>query len=119
MGFPGTASVALPIAPVTLSTAPNFPTGALALSGSANVGVPIPADVVVRDYLQQTTTITFNNVSAGETLQINLPVTTTLSSVPEPASMTLMALGGARWRPVRRGCGDGNFERPPEAKTTR
>jgi PEP-CTERM motif len=103
----GTATVSLPPSPLTLSTAPNFPTGGLELAGSASNIATIPPGVVYQGYLQQTTTIIFNNVAAGETLQISLPITTSLTTVPEPGSFTLLLIGGvvttagAVWRRKR------------------
>jgi hypothetical protein len=94
MGFPPTATVSLPPSPVTLSTAPNFPTGGLELNGSANTVVTLPPGLSYRGFLEQTTTITFNNVTSGQTLQISFPLNTSLSSVPEPGSCALLALGG-------------------------
>ncbi len=100
--IPGSVAVTLPGSPIPLSTAPNFPTGGLELSGSANSVVTIPEGYVYQDYLEQTATITFDNVTAGETLQIQLPVSASLTPVPEPASLVLLGLGvllttGAAW----------------------
>lgn len=55
---------------LAFTTAPNFPTGGLNLSGSQSTVVSIPAGNIYHGYLDQVTTITFENVSAGETLQI-------------------------------------------------
>jgi PEP-CTERM motif len=104
----GTATVSLPPSPLTLSTAPSFPTGGTELSGSASGIATIPPGVVYRGYLEQMTTIVFNNVTAGETLQISLPIASSLTSVPEPGSFTLLLIGGvattagAVWRRKRR-----------------
>ncbi len=105
----GSATVTLPGSPVPLSTAPDFPTGGLELSGSQTSVVTLPAGMVYQGYLEQVTTITFNNVSAGETLQIQLPDNTSLTPapVPEPGSLTPMLAGVAAiaavcWRKYRR-----------------
>jgi PEP-CTERM motif len=102
----GSATVTLPVSPIPLSRAASFPTGGLELTGSASSVVTIPAGFVYRDYLEQTTTLTFDHVTAGETLQIQLPDNTSLNAVPEPGSLTLLGLGGllttgAAWRRKR------------------
>jgi hypothetical protein len=95
IGIPGSATVSLPPSPVSLPTAPNFPTGGLNLSGSANAIATIPSEFSpYENFLEQTTTILFNNVTAGQTLQISLPISTSLTSVPEPGSVTLLSIGG-------------------------
>ncbi len=104
--IPGSVAVILPGSPIPLSTATNFPSGGLELSGSANSVVTIPDGYVYQGYLEQTTMITFENVTAGETLQIQLPVSASLTPVPEPASWVLLGLGvllitGAAWRRKR------------------
>jgi hypothetical protein len=94
IGIPGTATVSLPPSPVSLPTAPSFPTGGLELMGAANAIATIPPGFVFENFLEQTTTIIFDNVTAGETLQISLPISTSLTSVPEPGSFTLLLIGG-------------------------
>ena len=76
----------------------------------------LPAGMVYQGYLEQVTTITFDNVSAGETLQIQLPDNTSLTAVPEPGSMTPMLAGAATiaavcWRKFGRWAGRSGLQR--------
>jgi hypothetical protein len=93
-GIPGSATVSLPPSPVSLPTAPSFPIGGVELMGSANTIVTIPSGFIYENFLEQTTSIIINNVTTGETLQISLPISTSLQSIPEPGAFTLVLIGG-------------------------
>src|SRR5260370_278414 len=69
-----TAAVSVPASPMPLPlAAPGFPTGSLELSGSASTFVALDPGLIFRLDLEQVTTITFDNVTPGETLLIHLP----------------------------------------------
>ena len=66
-----------------------------------------PLVFVFEGYLEQLTTIKVDNVVAGETIDIHLPNTTSLTSaVPEPGSLALLGIGllfkcGVAWQRKR------------------
>jgi hypothetical protein len=93
---PGTtATASIASLPETLPTAtPDFPLSALHLQASATTPTTIPADTFVQ-FLGQSTTIQFDGLTVGETIDINLPDDSSLTpgAVPEPQSLTLWGLG--------------------------
>ena len=104
----GFNSVALPSSPVSLPVAgANFPTGGLEQTGSSSSIATVPPGFVFEGYLEQLTTIKVDNVVAGETIDIHLPNTTSLTSaVPEPGSLALLGIGllfkcGVAWQRKR------------------
>ena len=83
-----TASVSLISSPVSLPTVP--PNGLYELAGSSSTSLTIDPGYAGQYYIEQTTTISFSGVTAGEVLQIHLPDNTSLFSVPEPSSLSML-----------------------------
>ena len=90
---PGTTATAtIAGLPETLPAATSdFPLSALHLQASATTPTTIPAGTFVQ-FLGQTTTIQFDMLTVGETIDINLPDDSSLTPVPvpEPQSLTIL-----------------------------
>ena len=101
-GTTATASIAgLPESLPTVTS--GFPLSSLHLQASATTPTTIPAGTFV-EFLGQVTTIQFDGLTVGETIDIGLPDNSSLApaGVPEPHSLTLLGLGslitlGAAW----------------------
>ena len=108
-GFPpapvpvaGSAAIAsIASVPITLPTATSaFPVSSLHLEASASTAVTIaPNDFGL--YLGQLTTIQFDGLTVGETIRIDLPDNSSLTSVPEPPSLHLVLGSLIGWGAMR------------------
>jgi hypothetical protein len=92
-----TATASIATLPVTLpSAAADFPLSSLLLQELASTSVTIPPNSFGL-YLGQLTTIQFDHLTLGETIRIDLPddssLTPASTSIPEPQSLVLLALG--------------------------